>query len=180
MIGEIKYEKYGNLDIFKSKKTIGVFTTRNNTEYSFESIKKIILKYRDSTVFYFTYDFYLRTGLYRVGFDFLKVVVTESKFLHHNLVKNSNAQLVLNELPENKKLSHLIKDLVILNFVRKIIILEATKFSKNLKVISEIASGNSIDVFCLPGRLSDSSSYGTNKIIFDGAIPLFDFDLLSG
>ena len=180
MLNEIKYEKYGKLSVFNKKNTIGVFSTRNYTEYSLLIIKNLILKYKDKFVFYFTYDFYLRSGLYKiVNINYEKVLIIEEDYLHHNLVKKSEAQVVIEKYTENKRVNYLVKDLVILNFVSKILILEATKFSRNLQILSEIASERSIEVFCLPGRLIDSSSYGTNKIIYDGAIPLFDFELLN-
>lgn len=181
MLDELKYEKQGNIEILNKKKTLGIFSTRNFTDYSNQVVKNLIYKFKDNFVFYFTYDFYLRSGVYRIkDINFAKVLVTESKYMHHNLIKNSEAQLVVEEFTINKRLNYLFKDLVILNFVSKILILEATKFSQNLKILAEVASENSIEVYCLPGKLTDYSSYGTNKIIYDGGIPLFDFELLSG
>jgi len=180
MINEIKYDKSGDLNIFKKKNTLALYSTRNYTEYTLKIVKNIILKFKDSFIFYFTYDFYLRSGLYKISeFKYQKVLIIDKKFLHHNLVKNTDAQVIVEDYSSDKRINYLVKDLVILNFVSKILILEATKFSRNLKILSEIASENSIDVFCLPGRISDPASYGTNKIIYDGAIPLFDFELLN-
>lgn len=180
MIYEIKYEKLGNLEIFKKKKGIAIYSTRNCTDYSLDMVKKLIYKFKDKFVFYFTYDFYLRSSLYKFkNIDFQKVMVVEESFNLNTFKSNSEAHIILKENIENRRLRYLYKDLVILNFVSKIIILEATKFSKNLKILSEIATENSIDVFCLPGKLTDTSSYGTNKMIFDGGIPLFDFELLN-
>jgi len=179
MLSEIKYEINGNTSLFK-KKGIGIFSTRNFTSYTQDILKNLISVYRDRMVFYFTYDFYLRTGIYKFNnLKYQKILITEKKFLHHNLIKNSDAQVILEEYSENKRVNYLVKDLVIINFVSKILILEATKFSTNLKILSEIASENAIDVYCLPGRMFDRSSYGTNKIIYDGGIPLFDFELLN-
>jgi len=180
MINQIKYRKYGNLDLFKKKKALGVYSTRNDTYYSREVLKKIILKFKNEFVFYFTYDFYLRSGLYKFNeVNYRKILITEEKYLHHNLIKSTEAYIIVDEFSENKRLNYLFKDLVILNFVKKILILEATKFSYNLKILAEMASENSLDVFCLPGKITDFSSYGSNKIIYDGGIPLFDFDLLN-
>ncbi|NBO17277.1 MAG: hypothetical protein EBV07_00065 [Proteobacteria bacterium] len=179
MLGEIKYEKYGNLSIFR-KKGIGLFSTRSYTEYTKEVVRNLIFKFKDDFVFYFTYDFYLRTGIYQLqNLIYQKVIVLDKAFYNENLAKKSNSQIVIEEYSTNKRINYLIKDLVILNFVSKIVILEATKFSSNLKILAEVASENSVDVFCLPGRLFDRSSYGTNKIIYDGGIPLFDFELLN-
>lgn len=180
MIDEIKYEKHGKLSVLNRSNSIGVFSTRNYSDYSLQVVRNLILKFKEKFVFYFTYDFYLRCGLYKLGnITYEKVLIIEKEYLHHSIVQKSEAQLVIEPYSSNKRVNYLVKDLVILNFVKKVLILEATKFSSNLKILSEIASEKSIDVFCLPGRITDPSSYGTNRIIYDGAVPLFDFELLN-
>ena len=111
--------------------------------------------------------------------EFKKVIVVERKFLSEKMLKSYSGIVVIDEYSQNKRINYLVKDLVCLNFVSKILILESTKFSQNLRILSEVAASNSIDVYCLPGKIYDNSSFGTNRMIFDGAIPLFDFDLLS-
>ncbi len=180
MLNEINYEKHGNLSVLRKKKNLGLFSTRNYSDYTLEIAKKIIYKFKDSYVFYFTYEFYLRSGLYKYkDLNYSKVLIVDRNFFHHNLVKETDAQLLIEEYSDDKRINYLAKDLLILSFVSKILILEATKFSSNLKILYEIALEKSIDVYCLPGKLTDPSSYGTNKIIYEGGIPLFDFELLN-
>lgn len=180
MIQDIKFIKIGEESCF-NKLSIALFSTRNYSEYSIKLVRDLIIKFHDNYIFYFTYDFYLRTGLYKMMLPkFRKVIVVEKKFFSDKLLYNADGLIVLEEYSTNKRVNYLVKDLVTLNFVKKIVILEATRFSQNLKIVSEIAASNSIDVYCLPGKIYDNSSFGTNKMIFDGAIPLYDLDLLIG
>ncbi len=179
MIQDIKYVKIGEEKYFTGN-SLAVFSTRNFSNYTSRLVQDLILKFHQKYIFYFTYDFYLRTGIYRMKLpEFKKVIVVERKFLSEKMLKSYSGIVVIDEYSQNKRINYLVKDLVCLNFVSKILILESTKFSQNLRILSEVAASNSIDVYCLPGKIYDNSSFGTNRMIFDGAIPLFDFDLLS-
>lgn len=180
MLEQLNYIRIGESKLFSKNKSLGVYSTRNFTSYSSEVLKKIILKYRDKYVFYFTYDFFLRSGVYKEkNIEYQKVIIIDKKFTHHQILKQVEGQIVVEEFTEHKKTNYLLNDLVILNFVSRILVLEATIFSKNLRILTEIASDHSIDVYCLPGKIYDKSSYGTNKMIFDGAMPLYDLELLN-
>jgi hypothetical protein len=179
VIQDIKYVKIGEEKYFTGN-SLAVFSTRNFSNYTSRLVQDLILKFHQKYIFYFTYDFYLRTGIYRMKLpEFKKVIVVERKFFSEKMLKSYSGIVVIDEYSQNKRINYLVKDLVCLNFVSKILILESTKFSQNLRILSEVAASNSIDVYCLPGKIYDNSSFGTNRMIFDGAIPLFDFDLLS-
>lgn len=178
MIQDIKYTKIGEEKYFTGS-SIAIYSTRNSSTYTSKTVENLILKFHQKFIFYFTYDFYLRTSIYKMKLpEFKKVIVVERKFFTEKMLNHCSGVLIVDEYSQNKRVNYLVKDLVCLNFVSKIIILEATRYSQNLKMLSEIAAGNSVEVYCLPGKIYDNTSFGTNKMIFDGAIPLFDFDLL--
>ena len=79
----------------------------------------------------------------------------------------------------DRKTEYLFLDLFISQKVRNILILEATKYSKNLEIIGTYCAERGLNVFCLPGKINDRSSEGSNRMIFNGAIPLYTLDLLN-
>jgi DNA processing protein len=59
-----------------------------------------------------------------------------------------------------------------------LIIIEAGKNSGTL-ITADLALDMGKDVYVVPGSVFNSQSYGCNKLLSEGAIPLYDFNILS-
>ena len=157
----------------------GIFATRNITNYSRIFIRDLLFELKSQFHFFMTYEVYLRIGSGFFPRDVsLTIIFDENNYLLGSKELVGRDRFVL-KIPElSKRHFYLLKDLFILELIDSIVILEATKFSKNLSIVASVSAEKSKNVYCLPGRYLDPSSYGTNKLIFDGAIPLFSLELL--
>lgn len=57
-----------------------------------------------------------------------------------------------------------------------LIVVEAAKKSGSMNTVSHAANQGK-EVYVVPGNINSSLSYGTNEMIFRGAIPIYDIDL---
>lgn len=57
-----------------------------------------------------------------------------------------------------------------------LIVVEAAKKSGSMNTVNHAANQGK-EVFVVPGNINSSLSYGTNEMIFKGAIPIYDIDL---
>lgn len=64
------------------------------------------------------------------------------------------------------------------NYADILIIIEGGKNSGTILLASKFVEKNK-NVYCVPGRISDEGSYGTNWLIKQGAIPLVEMDDLT-
>lgn len=174
-----EYQLFGNKENLNHKNILGVFTTRSKTSYSKNFIDETINIFKKDIVIVFTYETYRSLGLDRA--EFKKIIVFDEencKNIPENIDQNSLFIKIENLPTEDLKLRYLLKDIFITDISRNILILEATNYSKNLEILATYCADKGINVFCLPGRINDFSSRGTNRMIFHGAIPLFSMDLL--
>ena len=95
-----------------------------------------------------------------------------------NYKKDKNLKVFLKCEVEEIRLKYLYKDLFISSKSDNVLILEATKYSKNLNILTLYAQELGKEVYVLPGRIDSGSSEGANKLIFDGASPFYTLDLL--
>lgn len=168
----------GNRELFNSSMNLGIFATRFLTNYSKKVMYEIVAKFHKDYVFYFSYWSFKNLN---IPINSTRLVIIHDEESWKNRIKGENIFniKVLNIPKVNKRSDHLFLDLFISQKVRNILILEATKFSKNLEIISTYSGERGLNVFCLPGRITDLSSEGSNKMIFNGAIPLYTLDLLN-
>lgn len=171
-----EYKVFGDATKIKGKKILGIFTSRHATSYSRKIIKDVVTNFHDKYCFMMTYETYQRLGLLEVSESLIIIFDSDyeksrlkDKFLRVNLTNN------LTDL----KLKYLYKDLFITTKSDNVLILEATKYSKNLNILALYAQEIGKEVYVLPGRIDSDSSEGTNKLIFDGASPLYTLDLLN-
>jgi hypothetical protein len=171
-----EYKVFGDATKIKGKKILGIFTSRHATSYSRKIIKDVVTNFHDKYCFMMTYETYQRLGLLEVSESLIIIFDSDyeksrlkDKFLRVNLSNN------LTDL----KLKYLYKDLFITTKSDNVLILEATKYSKNLNILALYAQEIGKEVYVLPGRIDSDSSEGTNKLIFDGASPLYTLDLLN-
>ena len=171
-----EYKVFGDATKIKGKKILGIFTSRHATSYSRKIIKDVVTNFHDKYCFMMTYETYQRLELLEVSESLIIIFDSDyeksrlkDKFLRVNLSNN------LTDL----KLKYLYKDLFITTKSDNVLILEATKYSKNLNILALYAQEIGKEVYVLPGRIDSDSSEGTNKLIFDGASPLYTLDLLN-
>lgn len=167
----------GNRAIFEERLTLGLFTTRFLTKYSKKVGYEVVTNFHNKYVFYLSYWSYKNLKIPTENIK-LVIVYDEDTWKYRLQGDNIFNVKILNIPKINKKSDFLFIDLFIAQRVRNILILEATKFSKNIEIISTYCGERGLNVFCLPGRITDSSSEGSNRIIFNGAIPLYTLDLL--
>jgi len=170
-----EYKFYGDSSKIKGKKILGIFTSRHATNYSKKIIKEIISNFHDNYCFMMTYETYQRLEL--VPETDSTVIIFDSGF-ERSFTKNKFLKVFLKNEIKEMKLRYLYKDLFIASKSDNVLILEATRFSKNLNILALYAQEIGKEVFVLPGRIDSESSEGTNKLIFDGASPLYTLDLL--
>ena len=173
------YDLKGNGDLINEKNLVGIFTTRSRTSYSRRFLEELHSAFNSSLVLVMTHEIYKSLGLEK--FDCKKIIIYDETNMKYKDELNDNniLRIKINNLPvEDLKLRYLLKDIFISEIVKNIVILEATNYSKNLEILSVYCADRGINVFCLPGRYGDFSSKGTNRMIFNGAIPLFSLDLL--
>lgn len=171
-----EYKVYGDATKIKGKKILGIFTSRHSTNYSKKIIKDIVTNFHDKYCFMMTYETYLRLDCVNEASS--AVIIFDSDFEKIPLKNNFLRVSLKNELTD-LKLKYLYKDLFITSKSDNVLILEATKFSKNLNILALYAQEIGKEVYVLPGRIDSDSSEGTNKLIFDGASPLYTLDLLN-
>lgn len=170
-----EYKVIGDIKKIRGKKILGIFTTRHATNYSKKIIKDIVINFHETYSFMMTIETFQRLSLQ--DYSSCIILVQDFECIRGSMKKSSNTVYLkcdINEL----KLRYLYKDLFIANKADSILILEATKYSKNLNILSLYAQEISKDVFVLPGRIDSESSKGANKLIFDGANPFYTLDLL--
>ncbi|MDR3164206.1 MAG: DNA-processing protein DprA [Synergistaceae bacterium] len=68
---------------------------------------------------------------------------------------------------------------IIVGFASKIVIVEAPHKSGGM-ITAGLAAEEGREVWSVPGRIDDERCAGSNRLIFDGAMPLVDFELLFG
>lgn len=173
---EFKYKVYGDVTKIKDKKILGIFTTRHCTNYSKKIIKDIVLNFHEKYCFMLTYETFERLYLKNEPGEYILIYDSEEL---PNTKKDSKVRVFLNNDIKELRLKYLYKDLFISTKSDGILILEATKFSKNLNILTLYAQELGKEVYVLPGRIDSDSSEGSNKLIFDGANPLYTLDLLN-
>jgi hypothetical protein len=174
-----EYKVLGNdskLKEVKSKKILGIFTSRHATNYSKKIIKDIVLRFHDKYCFMMTFETFNRLNLDSSLGTFALIYGQEELKLHK---KANYLKVFLNNEITELRLRYLYKDIFISNKSDSILILEATKYSKNLNILALYAQEIGKEVFVLPGRVDSDSSEGTNRLIFDGASPFYTLDLLN-
>jgi len=174
---KFEYKVFGEVTKVRGKKILGLFTTRHSTNYSKKVVREVISNFYDKYCFMMTFETFQRLGLehnqlgtFILIFDEEGSTKPKSKDKINVYLKNTVTDL---------RLRYLYKDLFISNKSDNILILEATKFSKNLNILTLYAQGIGKEVFVLPGRIDSDSSEGTNRLIFDGANPFYTLDLLN-
>lgn len=170
-----EYKATGDISKIKNKKVLGVFTTRHCTSYSKKIIKEIINNFQDTYCFMMTYETFNRLDLGRL--DSSIILIFEDSQLS-NTKKDKNIKVFLKCDVSELRLKYLFKDLFISSKSDNVLILEATRYSKNLNILALFAQELGKEVFVLPGRIDSNSSEGTNRLIFDGASPFYSLDLL--
>lgn len=172
---KFEYKVYGDTSRIKSKKILGIFTTRHATNYSKKIIRDVVTNFEDSYCFMMTHETYHRLNLENLPGAFIVIFSEEEKQLPK---KDRFLRVYLKSDIAELKLKFLYKDLFIASKSDNVLILEATKFSKNLNILALYTQELGKDVFVLPGRIDSDSSEGANKLIFDGASPFYTLDLL--
>ena len=170
-----EYKVTGDTSKIKDKKILGIFTTRHATFYSKKIIKDIVLNFKDVYSFMLTYETYNRLELRETDSNFILIFSEEDVI---ETKKDRNLKVFLKSELTDLRLKFLYKDLFIATKSDNILILEATRYSKNLNILALYAQEIGKDVYVLPGRIDSNSSEGANKLIFDGASPLYTLDLL--
>lgn len=170
-----EYKVKGDVSKIINKKILGIFTSRHATNYSKKVIREIVTNFHDNYCFMMTYETFSRLQLDECSGPF--VIIYDSDFIDKEKKDSVLKVFLKNEITE-LKLKYLYKDLFISNKSDNVLILEATKYSKNLNILALYAQEIGKDVYVLPGRIDSESSEGTNKLIFDGASPLYTLDLL--
>jgi hypothetical protein len=170
-----EYKVYGDVVKIKDKKILGIFTTRHATGYSKKIVKDIINNFNDSYCFMMTYETYCRLNLDLIPGAFVLIFSDEENVVSK---KDKFLRVYLKSEITDLKLKFLYKDLFIASKSDNILILEATKYSKNLNILALFAQELGKEVFVMPGRIDSDSSEGANKLIFDGASPFYTLDLL--
>ena len=170
-----EYKVVGDSTKIKDKKILGIFTTRHATFYSRKVVRDIVLNFKEDYSFMLTYETYCRLNLKETDSRFI-IIFSEEEI--SEIKKDKNLKVFLKSDLADLRLKFLYKDLFIASKSDNILILEATKYSKNLNILALYAQEIGKDVYVLPGRLDSNASEGTNRLIFDGASPLYTLDLL--
>jgi len=178
---DFKYRFYGDKNKVTNKEFLGIFSSRNLTDYSIKVFEEIVLKFQNEFVFFLTFEAFKRLDGMKVvkkAQDAVFCLIYETKYWNLRVQSSKITEILLDTDVEDSKLKYLLKDIFIVEKVSKIMILEATIFSKNLEIITLYADQKGKKVYSLPGRIDSSASAGTNKLIYDGVMPLFSLDLL--
>ncbi len=178
---DFKYRFYGDKNKVINKEYLGIFSSRNLTDYSIKVFEEIVLKFQNDFVFFLTFEAFKRLEGVRVmnkTQDVAFCLIYEKKYWDMRIKNPKINEILLDTDVEDSKLKYLLKDIFIVEKVSKIMILEATIFSKNLEIVTLYADQKGKKVYSLPGRIDSSASAGTNKLIYDGVVPLFSLDLL--
>jgi DNA processing protein len=173
---EIQYE--GNRSLLDEKMNLGIYATRSATNYSMEVAQSVVTKFHSDYVFYISF---WNLKKLKLNYSQAYFVIVHDYISWKNKISQSNILnlKILNTPNLSPRTDYLFLDLFISQKVRNVLILEATKFSKNLEIISSYCGERGLNVFCLPGKITDKTSEGTNKMIFNGAIPFYSLDLLN-
>jgi hypothetical protein len=172
---KFEYKLRGDISKLKEKKLLGVFTSRHATSYSKKIIKEIVINFHETYCFMMTFETFYRLGLESELGTFVLIYDDESV---NKVKKDSTLKVFLKNEISEFRLKYLYKDLFISNKSDNVLILEATKYSKNLNILALYAQELGKNVYVLPGRIDSESSKGANKLIFDGASPFYTMDLL--
>lgn len=172
---KFEYRVIGDTSKIKGKKILGIFTTRHATNYSKKIIKDIVINFHDIYCFMMTFETYNRLNLDLDSANFVLIFDDQEA---KNYKKDKNLKVFLKCGIEELRLKYLYKDLFISSKSDNVLILEATKYSKNLNILTLYAQELGKEVYVLPGRIDSGSSEGANKLIFDGASPFYTLDLL--
>jgi hypothetical protein len=173
---EVEYS--GNKEILKEQNTLGIFVSRYRTKYSLDVAHEVVIQFHNLYIFYITLAAYERLDLQNHPGRFVIIYNSENWFKRKSIKSELDIKVRNTEVLD-RKTEYLFLDLFVAQKVRNILILEATKYSKNLEIIGTYCAERGLNVFCLPGKITDPSSTGTNKMIFNGAIPLYTLDLLN-
>jgi DNA processing protein len=65
---------------------------------------------------------------------------------------------------------------IIVGLASRVVVVEAPHKSGAM-ITARFAAEEGRDVWAVPGRIDDERSAGSNRLIFDGAMPLVDFDI---
>jgi hypothetical protein len=173
---EVEYN--GDREVLNIQNTLGIFVSRYRTQYSLEVIREIVTQFHNLYIFYITASAFERLNLHNSAGKF--VLIYDSENWHRRKSFNSILNIKVNYNDSfDKKTQYLFLDLFVAQKVRNILILEATQYSKNLEIIGTYCAERGLNVFCLPGKITEPTSVGTNRMIFNGAIPLYTLDLLN-
>ena len=175
---KFQVEYYGNSTVLNQQNTLGIFVSRSRTKYSQDVVREIVTKFHNLYVFYITISALERLDLYNYCQNFV-VIYDSENWYKRKKIKSMLSIKVKYQEAFDRKTEYLFLDLFISQKVRNILILEATRYSKNLEIIGTYCAERGLNVFCLPGKINDRSSEGSNRMIFNGAIPLYTLDLLN-
>jgi len=175
---QYNYKFFGDKKKLEGKEFLGIYTTRSLSNYSILVFSQLINKFSGDFVFFLTYEVFTRLeGIRHISKAIFCIVFEEKNW--ERRFKNPNIlEVLLENEVSDARLRYLLKDIFIVEKVTKLVVLEATSYSKNLEIISLYADQKGKKVFCIPGRIDSESSRGTNKLISEGVLPLFDLDLL--
>ncbi|OJV64702.1 MAG: DNA protecting protein DprA [Clostridiales bacterium 38-18] len=93
---------------------------------------------------------------------------------------NSSANLILSEYREQSEPKHYhfpLRNRIISGISDLVVIVEAGEKSGTL-ITAAHALDQGIPIVSVPGNITSELSKGTNRLIFDGALPLFNFELI--
>jgi len=175
---QYNYKFLGDKKKLEGKEFLGIYTTRSLSEYSLKVFSQLVAKFSDEFVFFLTYEAFIRLEGVKHLSKAIYCIVFEEKHLEKHLKNPNILEVFLENNVPDRRLGYLLKDIFIVEKVSKLVVLEATKLSKNLEIISLYADQKGKKVFCIPGRIDSDSSRGTNKLIAEGVLPLYDLDLL--
>jgi DNA processing protein len=175
---QYKYKFFGDRKKLENREFLGIYTSRSLTSYSLDVFSQLVSKFSDFFVFFLTYEAFIRLEGVKHLSNSLFCIIFEEKHWERRLKNPNILEVLLNNNESDGRLKYLLKDIFIVEKVSKLVVLEATRYSKNLEIISLYADQKGKKVFCIPGRIDSESSRGTNKLISEGVLPLYDLDLL--
>lgn len=166
----------GSFDDYSKKPCLGIISTRQSTPYSEKILKQILNTYLDKFTFACSYVFYKKYKRVFKDAGKLSVIIASRDYF-----KSSEPLSEINYVFDgniSQKANYLILDMLLVSICQKIVILESTRESKNIEKLSLYAASIGVDVYCVPGNIDSPYSQGTNKLIYEGCIPLYSIELL--
>ncbi|MEK4424415.1 DNA-processing protein DprA [Solibacillus sp. FSL K6-1523] len=175
----------GDLNLLRKTKKIAVIGSRNASKYSEEALKLILPPLINEQFIIvsglakgadrFAHEATIRYGgktMGVLGHGFFHFYPRENQKLGEQMAKE---QLLLTEYPPYvgvKKWHFPARNRIISGLSQALIVTEAALKSGTL-ITTELALEQGKDVFAVPGLITSEQSKGTNKLIKEGAIPIW-------